>query len=172
MCVTCLKAMHLAFYGLIKWHSTHARYEDRPLVGNFPNIRSEIFVPNSTITVCHSLLYHTCCLNPQGLIGKVAKVMMRVTAYNLPPTVFIVVLETVSKMCYSEKRWWAVSNVCVTLTAHHKHKTSLIFSYIHKVQSNVGTKTAKDSHRKMYKILFQRGQWLHEAQYLSILTVP
>jgi hypothetical protein len=66
-----------------------------------------------------------------------------------------------------------VSNVCATLTAHHKHKTSLIFSYIHKVQSfNVGTKTAKVGHRKTYKILFQRGQSLHEAKYLSILTVP
>jgi hypothetical protein len=54
-------------------------------LGNFPNIFPEIFVLNSTITVCHSLLYHTCCLNDQEPDGKVATVMMRVTAYNLPP---------------------------------------------------------------------------------------
>ena len=65
--------------------------------------------------------------------------------------------ETVSKMlCYSETRQRAVSNVCVNSVAHHKYKTSVTFTCIHKVQLfTVRTETAKDSHRKKYKILIQ-----------------
>jgi len=67
------------------------------------------------------------------------------------------VLETVSKMlCCSETRWWAVFNVCVSSIAHHKHKTALTFSCIHKVQLfNARTQTAKDSHKKNYKMTTQ-----------------
>ena len=52
-------------------------------VRNIPYTLSEIFVLNSTITVCHTLLYHTRCITAQEQDGKVARVMTRVTAYNL-----------------------------------------------------------------------------------------
>jgi len=64
-------------------------------LGNFPNILSEIFVLNSTVTFCHPLLYHTCCLNAQEQDGKIARVMRSVTAYNVPPNfhfVYIVLI--------------------------------------------------------------------------------
>jgi len=50
---------------------------------NIPYTLSEIFLLNSTITVCQPLLYHTRCLTAQEQDGKVARVMTRVTAYNL-----------------------------------------------------------------------------------------
>jgi len=65
----------------------------------FPNILPEIFVLNSTITVSYPLLYHTCCINAQEQHGKIARVKMRVTTYNVPPNfhfvyiVFIVVYQ-------------------------------------------------------------------------------
>jgi hypothetical protein len=52
---------------------------------NFCYTLSEIFVLICTITVCHTLLYHTGCLTAQEQDGKVATVMLTVTAYNLPP---------------------------------------------------------------------------------------
>jgi hypothetical protein len=79
-----LKAMHLAFYGLIKWHSTHGGYEDRPLDWNIPLHTFVIFVLMCTITVCHILLYHTGCLTAQEQDGKVTTVMPTVTPYLLP----------------------------------------------------------------------------------------
>ena len=93
--MTCLKAMHLTFYGLIAWHSIHARYEDRPLAWKLPKHTFWNICINSTITVCHPLLCHTCCLNAQEQDGKFARVMMSVTAYNLPPNfhfVYIVLI--------------------------------------------------------------------------------
>jgi len=54
-------------------------------LGNLPNILTEIFVLNSTITVCRPLLYHTCCINGQEQDGVIVRVKMRVTAYNVPP---------------------------------------------------------------------------------------
>ena len=54
-------------------------------LGNLPNILSEIYVLNSTITVCHPLLYHTCCINAQEIDGIIARVKTRVSAYNVPP---------------------------------------------------------------------------------------
>ena len=69
------------------------------------------------------------------------------------------VLETVSKMlCYSKTRWWAVSSVSVSSIAHHKHKTSVTFSCIHKVQLfNDRIQTAKDSHRKKLQKTYSTG---------------
>jgi len=61
-------------------------------LGNFPNILSEIFVLNSTITVCHPLLYHTGCETAEEQDGKVARVMTRVNAYNLPPIFILYIL--------------------------------------------------------------------------------
>jgi hypothetical protein len=51
----------------------------------FSNILSEKFVLNSPVTVCHSLLYLTCCLNGQEQDGNVASFMTKITAYKLPP---------------------------------------------------------------------------------------
>ena len=62
---------------------------------NFPYTLSEIFVWNSTITVCHPLLYHTCCLTAQEQDGKVARVMTRVTAYNLTPNFHFVYIVSI-----------------------------------------------------------------------------
>jgi hypothetical protein len=57
---------------------------------NFPHILSEIFLLNSTITVCHPPLYHTCCITAQEQDEKVARVMMTVTAYHIPPNIYLV----------------------------------------------------------------------------------
>jgi len=49
---------------------------------NFPYTLSEIFLLNSSITFCHTLLYPTRCLTDQEQDVKFAAVMTRVTAYN------------------------------------------------------------------------------------------
>ena len=107
---------------------------------NFPYTLSEIFVINSTITVCHSLLYHTCCLTVQEQDGKVARVMTRVTVYNLPPNfncvniVFIVVSQVSFSPPHILHSWLAVSDHkwdqkfkskirSIVLLTHEKHWT-------------------------------------------------
>jgi hypothetical protein len=85
-------------------------------LGNFPYILSEICVLNSTITVCHPLLYHTCCLTAQQQNGKVARVMTRVTEYKLPPNfhsvyiVFIVLYQLSFSTPHILHSWLAVSD--------------------------------------------------------------
>ena len=74
-------------------------------------------------------------------------------------------LDTVYKTCFGDcfqnvvlQRNKMMGRVqwCVSSVAHHKHKTSVTFSCIHKVHLfNVGTKKAKDSYRKNYKIVIQ-----------------
>jgi len=65
-----------------------------------------------------------------------------------------------------------VFNVCVSSIAHHKYKISVTFSCILKVQVfNIRTQTAKDSHRKKFQNTYSRGKFLHEAQFLRMLTV-
>jgi len=91
-------------------------------LGNFPNILSEIFVLNSNITVCHPLLYHTCCLTVQEQDGKVARVMTRVTAYNLPPNFnFVYIVFIIYQLSFSTPHilhsWLAVSD--------HKFKSKM-----------------------------------------------
>ena len=82
--------------------------------GNFPDILSEIFVLNSTITVCHPLLYRTCCLNARERVGKVARVSSRVIAYNVPPNfhfvyiVFFVVYQLSFSTPHILHSWLAV----------------------------------------------------------------
>jgi hypothetical protein len=108
--------MHLAFCGLNKWHSTHARYEDRPLAQKLPLHTSEIFLFHSTITVCRTLLYHTRCLTAQEQDGKVARDMKRATAYNLPPnfhlayTLFVIVFKFSFSTPHILHWWLAVSD--------------------------------------------------------------
>ena len=63
--MTHIKAMHLTFYGLITWHSIHVRYVDRLLAWKLPKHTFSNNCISPTITVCHPLLYHTCCLNAQ-----------------------------------------------------------------------------------------------------------
>ena len=83
---------------------------------NFPYTLSEIFVLNSTITVCHPLLYHTRCLTAQEQDGKVARVMTRVTAYNLLPnfhfvnTLYIIVFQLSFSTPHILHSWLAVSD--------------------------------------------------------------
>jgi len=85
-------------------------------LGNFPNILSEILLLNSPITVCHPLLYHTYCLNAQEQDWKVARVMMRVSAYNVPPNfhfvyiVFIVVYQLFFSTPHILHSWLVVSD--------------------------------------------------------------
>jgi len=84
--------------------------------GNFPNILTEIFILNSTITVCHPLLYHTCCINAQEQDWKVATVKTRVTAYNVPPNfhfvyiVFIIVYQLPFSTPHILHSWLAVTD--------------------------------------------------------------
>jgi len=85
-------------------------------LGNFPNILSEIFVLNSTITVCHPLLYHTGCETAEEQDGKVARVMTRVTTYNLPLnfhfvyTVFIILYQLSFSTPHILHSWSAFSD--------------------------------------------------------------
>jgi len=78
------------------------------------NILSQILLLNSPITVCHPLLYHTFCINAQEQDGKIARVMMRVTAYNLPPNfhfvyiVFIAVYQLSFSTPHILHSWLAV----------------------------------------------------------------
>jgi len=47
---------------------------------------------------------------------------------------------------------------CVSSIAHHKHKISVTFSCIHKVQLfNVRIQTTKDSHKKKLQNTYSRG---------------
>ena len=48
--MTHLKAMHLTFYGLIKWHGTHVKY-DRPWAWNIPK--------HTFSNICFKLHYHS-----------------------------------------------------------------------------------------------------------------
>ena len=69
----------------------------------FPYTISEIFLFHSTITVCHTILYHTRCLTAQDQDGKFVGVMMRVTAYNIHPNFHLVytVFINISKLSFS-----------------------------------------------------------------------
>ena len=79
------------------------------------------------------------------------------------------ILETVSKICYSEIM---CPIVCVSSIDDHKQKYSVTVPCIHKVQVfNVRTQTTKDSHRKKFQSTYSRGKFLHEAQFLRMLTV-
>jgi hypothetical protein len=75
-----------------------------------------MFVLNSTITVCHQLLYYTCRINTQEQGGKIARVKMRVTAYNVPPNfhfvyiVFITVYQLPFPTPHILHPWLAVTD--------------------------------------------------------------
>jgi len=62
-------------------------------LGNSPNILSEMLLLNSPITVCRPLVYHTYCLNAQEQDWKVARLMMRVSAYYVPPNFHFVYID-------------------------------------------------------------------------------
>ena len=81
--------------------------------GNFPNILTEIFVLNSTITACPPLLYHTCCINGQEQDGVIVRVKMRFTAYNVPPNFhFVYIVFIIYQLSFSSPHilhpWLAV----------------------------------------------------------------
>jgi hypothetical protein len=85
-------------------------------LGNFPYTLSKIFVLNSTITVCHPLLFHTHCLTAQEKEFNVARDMKKATEYNLPPNfhfvylVFIVVSPLSFSTTHILHSWLAVSD--------------------------------------------------------------
>jgi len=109
-----IKAMHLTFYGLIAWHSIHVMYVDRPLAWKLPKHTFSNICINPTITVCHPLLYHTCCLNAQEQDWKVARVKTKVIAYNVPHNfhsvciVFIIVYQLSFSTPHIVHSWWVV----------------------------------------------------------------
>ena len=65
---------------------------------------------------CHTLLYHTCCLNAQEQNGKIARVKTRATAYNLPPnfhfiyTLFIILYQLSFSSPHILHSWLTVSD--------------------------------------------------------------